>query len=405
MIVPRPLRLLPLLTALMVGAATAQVQLPVDTAEDSRKLLAEAQTQGAQAGRRAEALEAQAAGIVAAADRTAQEAAAVAARIQQTEAKIAEHEARIRLIDRQRVQLRARLAERQRPVVQLTAALQRLSRRPAAFSLVRPGSLREAVYLRAVLETMLPEVQRRTAGLRAEIERGRALQRQAQTAAAALRAGEGELAQRRQSLAALESQQRLASRQASGSADREAERALALAEQARDLSVLAHELDKAGALRGELAALPGPVLRPAQPQSAEVRGAAGALTEAQIAPPSAYILPLAGRLVTGFGESKPGQPRSRGISIAARGGAQVVTPAAGRVAFSGPFQGYGNIVIIEHPGGWTSLVTGLAALDARVGQQLVSGSPLGVTGPGRPVLTLELRRQGEPVNPLDFVRG
>ena len=75
------------------------------------------------------------------------------------------------------------------------------------------------------------------------------------------------------------------------------------------------------------------------------------------------------------------------------------------MAFAGPFQGYGSIVIIEHPGGWTSLVTGLAALDTSVGRQLVSGSPLGVMGPGRPVLTLELRRQGEPVNPLDFVRS
>jgi septal ring factor EnvC (AmiA/AmiB activator) len=159
------------------------------------------------------------------------------------------------------------------------------------------------------------------------------------------------------------------------------------------------------ALRSELAALPGPVLRPLQPQAAEVRSDLALPVEPQIAPPPGYILPLAGRLVTGFGESKPGQPRSRGISIAARGGAQVVTPAAGRVAFAGPFQGYGNIVIIEHPGGWTSLVTGLAALDTVVGRQLVSGSPLGVTGPGRAVLTLELRRQGEPVNPLDFVRG
>ena len=98
MIALRPIRLLPLVVALMVGAATAQVQVPVETAEDSRKLLAEAQAQGEQARRRAEALEANAASAVAAADKTAQEAAAVAARIQQTEAKIAENEARIRAL-------------------------------------------------------------------------------------------------------------------------------------------------------------------------------------------------------------------------------------------------------------------------------------------------------------------
>ena len=82
-----------------------------------------------------------------------------------------------------------------------------------------------------------------------------------------------------------------------------------------------------------------------------------------------------------------------------------MAPGAGRIVFAGPYQGYGNIVIIEHGGGWTSLVTGLGQLEVRIGQQLVAGSPLGQAGPGRPVLTLELRRAGEAVNPLDFLKG
>ncbi|MBS3927355.1 MAG: peptidoglycan DD-metalloendopeptidase family protein, partial [Sphingomonadales bacterium] len=115
-------------------------------------------------------------------------------------------------------------------------------------------------------------------------------------------------------------------------------------------------------------------------------------------------LPAAGRLVAGFGETRPGQPQSRGLSILLSGGAQVVAPAAGRVAFAGPYKGYGLIAIIEHGGGWTSLVTGLSELDCRVGDNLVAGASLGRMGPGRPVLGFELRRAGQPVNPLDFVR-
>ena len=117
---------------------------------------------------------------------------------------------------------------------------------------------------------MLPQVARRTAGLRAAIARGKALQAQAEQASTDLRSSQGELERRRQTLASLEARQRLESRSASSSADREAERALALAEQARDLGGLVGELDKAGRLRGQLAALPGPVLRPAQPQSAQI---------------------------------------------------------------------------------------------------------------------------------------
>ena len=392
-----------LLLGSQLGRAQNQQLQAIETTEDAQKALAEADVQGKEARARAETLEAKAVTAVAAADRTAQEAAALAARIQESEAQITANEAKIRLIEQQRAALRVELAQRQRPLVELTAALQRLSRRPAVLSLLRPGSLQEAVYLRAVLETMLPQVERRTAGLRTAIARGKVLQAQAEQASADLRASQAELGRRRQTLASLEARQRLESRSASSSADREAERALALAEQARDLGGLVGELDKAGRLRGQLAALPGPVLRPAQPQAAQV----AAPPEATALPtnaPAQYLLPVSGRLVTGFGASAPGQVQSRGISIAARGSAQVVAPAAGRVVFAGPYQGYGTIVIIEHGGGWTSLVTGLSALDTRVGRDLVAGSPLGQAGPGRPVLSLELRKDGAPVNPLDFLK-
>ena len=95
--------------------------------------------------------------------------------------------------------------------------------------------------------------------------------------------------------------------------------------------------------------------------------------------------------------------RSTGLSLAPAPGAQAVAPSSGRVAFAGPYRGFGQIVIIEHPGGWTSLVTGLARLDAEVGDQLIGGAPLGVAGNDGEPLTIELRRDGEPVNPLNFL--
>ena len=118
---------------------------------------------------------------------------------------------------------------------------------------------------------------------------------------------------------------------------------------------------------------------------------------------SGYLLPVAGRLVSGFGAQQPGGALVRGIALSTRGGALLVAPAPGRVAFAGPYRGYGNIVIIEHAGGWTSLVTGIARVDTSVGAQLLGGSPLGIAGPGQPIVTIELRRDGVPVNPLEFV--
>jgi murein hydrolase activator len=389
--------------ALAAGAALGQGAFAPGGVAETREALAEAKRQGEIARARAERLEAEARRVGEQAEKTAREAAALAARIQEAEAAIAGHRARIRMIAGQREELRAKLAEREQPLMRLTAGLQRLSRRPPLLALLKPGSVRDTVYLRALLETALPEVRRRTAALRAKIDRGRALEMRAAAAASQLRSGEAELKSRREKLVALETRQRLALRRASGVAAREAERALALAEKARDLGELVEEIGRQGELREQLARLPGPILRPPRPEDSEVVDAA------DVAAPRAgglpgYILPLVGRVVAGFGEEAGGLPRSRGIVLAARPGAQAVAPAPGRVAFAGPYRGYGRIVIVEHEGGWTSLVTGLAKLDASVGDELVAGSPIGITGPGEPLVTLELRRFGEPVNPLQYLQ-
>lgn len=381
------------------GASLAQAPAPQPFAQpdDASAALVAARAEQLFAAARGAELERQAALATEAVDKTQRQAAALAARIQQAEAGISASTARIVLIERRRVALRDRLAERQEPVVRLTGALQLLGRRPLVLGMLRPGSLEDMVHLRAVLETMLPEVRRRTAGLRSELDRTRQLQLAANTERARLRSGEKTLESRRNALAAIESRQRLARRAVRGAANREADRVLALGEQARDLGSLVSELESAGELRRRLAALPGPVPRPARPGDARVLDDGGAPETAT--PALAYILPVSGSVVTGFGGT------SRGITLAPRGGAQVVAPAAGRVAFAGRYEGYGRIVILEHDGGWTTLVTDLAQVSPAVGDMLVQGAPLGVAGPGRPRLTIELRKNGDPVDILALIRS
>ena len=84
--------------------------------------------------------------------------------------------------------------------------------------------------------------------------------------------------------------------------------------------------------------------------------------------------------------------------------AQVVAPGAGRVVFAGPYRGYGRIAIVEHANGWTSLVTGLGSLDVDTGQNVTAGTALGLAASGSQGVSLELRRDGEPVNPLDYLQ-
>ncbi|MEE4204748.1 MAG: peptidoglycan DD-metalloendopeptidase family protein [Erythrobacter sp.] len=344
-----------------------------------------------------------------AAERTAQQAAALAARIQQAEAEITAARARFSLAQSAREALAARLARRREPLVRLTGALQTNARRPLALAALQPGTLEDLVHVRAVLETAVPEIRRRTATLRAEIEQGEALERRAARALAALEASERDLEQRRAELAALETRQRLASREARRNAVREVERALALAEEARDLDGLIDRLGEAAALRRELAALPGPLPRPARIGEA---GETSAIAESPAppvpgatatGPPRDFRLPVQGRTLAGFGARRESGLASTGITLVPAPGAQVVAPASGRIAFAGPYRGYGRIVIIEHDGGWTSLVTGLARADVPVGSRVIGGSPLGLAEAEDPAVTIELRRDGEPVNPLEYL--
>lgn len=400
----RALLLLPLVALLAAGAGAFQLSPDADPAA-ARERLRQALAEARMAEARSQMLENDAARAVEAADKTARQAATVAARIQQAEAGVAVAQARLAVVERERRALREELGAEQRPVVRLTASLEQFARRPVALSVLRPGSVKEMVYTRALLSSAVPVVRARTARLRGQLARGRELRRQAATALASLRDERAALAERKRELAKLETRQRLASRAASGSAAREGERALALAEQARDLDALVAELDRAGALRRKLAALPGPVLRPARPEDTSLAAVAPPAAPASTAgpPPSPYLLPVMGRTLAGFGMAENGGT-STGLTLAPRPGAQVVAPAAGRVAFAGPYRGYGRIVIIEHEGGWTSLITGLARVDVRVGERLVGGAPLGVAGQGRPRISLELRRDNEPVNPLQYLR-
>ena len=393
------LLLLAPVAVLAPGAAAPAAEGPAATRAALRAALAESRAAEARSARLARAAE----GARDAAERTAREAAALAARIQQAEAAIVVAETRLALATRERALLREQLGREQQPVVHLAAALQQFSRRPLALSVLRPGSVEDAVHLRAMLDSAVPQIEARTAAVRGRLARSRRLREEALAAAGELRAEQARLASRRTELAALETEQRLASRAASGSANREAERALALAEEARDLDALIGELDRAGDLRARLAALPGPLPRPPRPQEARLAGIEDIPSPqpSSTAPPAPYLLPVTGRTVLGFGASR-GSAESSGLTLAPRPGAQVVAPAAGRVAFAGPYRGYGRIVIVEHADGWTSLVTGLARADVAVGDVLVAGAPLGIAAQARPEITLELRRDGQPVDPLRF---
>ena len=357
------------------------------------------------AQQRAERLEAQTEQSERAADKAMRQAAATAARVQQSEAGIAAAEAQIALIDRQRAALERQLSQRRAPLLRLTGALQTMASRPVTLSLLQPGSLSDIVHTRAVLAGAVPEIRERTAALRSDMRQAAALRSQRTRTLAALREAQGDMTARRRDLLALAETERIAARRAGGSAARENSRALALAEESRDLDALLGAFSADSALRTRLAALPGPVLLPAYSATGQPAGPA---ERAPVAPvdtrPPSIQLPAAGQVVTGFGEMGAGDARSTGIDIVPLSQAVIVSPAGGRVAFAGPYRGYGTIVILEHDNGFSSLVTGLGETSVTIGQDIGAGYPLGRASEQDPRIGFELRKDGQPINPLPYLR-
>ncbi len=362
--------------------------------EATERALAAARRQSDAARARASGLEASAVAAGDDAARTQARAAAAASRVQSAEADIIAAEARIAIIDELRRTQRAALAAKQGPTTRLVAALQMLGLRPPALALVQPGSLDDLVHVRAVIATVAPAINLRTVALRQDVARGNALKSEAQDALSELAKGQQALVLQRRALTALAMKRRRAADRLTGAAMIEQDRAMAMGEEARNLGGLMTQISQAAVVRARLESLSGPALRP--PRPGEPRPLLPDHHETGGQAP--YRLPVVGAVVTGLGEVSGAGVRARGLTIATRPAAQVVAPTGGRIVFAGAYLGYRDIVIIDHGRGWTTLITGMAALDVRVGDQVVQGSPIGRAGPARTTITIELRSNGRPVD-------
>ncbi|WP_422055546.1 murein hydrolase activator EnvC family protein [Sphingomonas sp.] len=386
------MRRLAFAAAIIATASAGLAALPAQTPSltDQRAQLDTANKAAKDAEARARQLQRAAAAERDEARRARTREAAIAASIQAAEAEIVAARARIAIVDRMLGRQRTRLAERQGPIMRLMAALQSLARRPAVLGLVQPGSTTDIVHVRAVLGAVTPAVRARTADVRDEIARTRRMREGAQLAAKTLADSRARLQNDRLALVRAEGEHRLKSVGYRREAMFESDRALALGEQARDLVDLMDTMGEAAETQAALAALPGPLPRPTEGEAPAAAARSG---------PPPYRLPVAGTVVTGLGELSDTGVRARGLTLATAPGAEIVAPTGGRVSYAGRFRRYGNIVIVDHGGGWTSLIAGLDTMLVKVGDTLNQGTAIGRAPQGEaPRITVELRRQGRPVD-------
>jgi len=335
-----------------------------------------------------------------------------AARVRDVEASIEATQARLKPLDDREHLFTTSLADRQTAIVEILAALQRIGRRPPPALLVEPEDALKAVRTAITLGAVVPQMRAQAdaiAGDLADLLRVR-------------KDIDGERERLARDLALLGREQLrmnmlIDERQSKQSAaeqalDAERQRAADLAHQVDSLKDLiakleanadsatraAHEAARAAEDgRPNLAALNDPGrLTPAVP-FATMRGH--------------LRLPVNGARIREFGTADSIGGTQKGISIAARSGAQITSPCDGWVVYAGPFRSYGQLLILNAGGGYHVLLAGMERISVDIGQFVLTGEPVAVMGGGSqvsasaatrskpPVLYVEFRKDGAPIDP------
>ena len=146
-----------------------------------------------------------------------------------------------------------------------------------------------------------------------------------------------------------------------------------------------------------------PIIQPLPPLS-PAPTPAPAPTPRTIAPTGAprLVWPADGPVAETFGSGAD----PRGIALATLSGSAVRASSTGTVIFAGTeSQKYGQLVLIDHGGGWVTAYGHLAKLVVRNGERVASGARLGFTGgTGTDArLHFELRRDNQPRDPLPLL--
>lgn len=109
--------------------------------------------------------------------------------------------------------------------------------------------------------------------------------------------------------------------------------------------------------------------------------------------------PVRGTITQSFGAETLAGAHTKGIIIHGRASARVIAPFDGTVLFAGPFKNYGELVIMDHGDNYLTLLAGMGNLNTSVGQEVLAGEPIGQMNTTKPDLYMEIRANGQPVDP------
>ncbi len=381
------------------------------------------QAESARAAEQAAQRQAAARAAAAAAEeqRLADDRVAAVARLRQAEAATAEVAARMDALAAEQRRAQASMAATAETMQPLLPLIERLSLFPAETLLAVPATAEDTLRGVLVLRGLASQLGQEAVVLRREQVRlaaaNSALQAEAPQLAEAQARQQTEAAALDRRIALADAGRRHAEDEAAAAEQRAADQAA----RAETLRGMLAELEtqrlaeqtraREDAVRAERQKR-GDDAASARLRQVELERPTGAGTIASSAQPHGQLTaPVAGTIVHAWGDATDAGP-AMGISYHAAPAARVVSLCSGRVAFAAPFRSYGLLLIVDCGGGYHAVLAGFDRLDVKVGQPVAAGEPVGVmpgwqpgTTGNRPALYVELRRDGQPVNPAPWLRA
>jgi murein hydrolase activator len=337
-----------------------------------------------------------------------------AGRVREVEARINASQGRLDTLNQQEGLLRRSLEQRQAVIVEIVAALQRVGRQPPPALLVSPEDALRAVRAAITLGAVVPDMRSQTDALAADIAallnvRKEIVSQRDQLTNELDLLGRDQL---RLTLLVDQRQKKQASIEQTLSGERQ--RAADLARQVDTIKDLIAKLESGldRTTRASRAADRGIAKDATQPELA-------ALSDpGRLAPAIAFAdmrgrlrLPVNGARIREFGGPDGAGGTQKGLSIAARAGGEITAPCDGWVVYAGRFRSYGQLLILNAGGGYHVLLAGMERISVDLGQFVLTGepvavmddgsqaSPTGLSGPKQPVLYVEFRKDGTPIDP------
>lgn len=326
------------------------------------------------------------------------ELVSAASAVQRHETQVSALQARLQALERLRENKTHDLREGRVKFGRVLAAMQRIAQYPPEALIAQPAKPADMVRTAILLRSAVGEIDRQATTLREELIFLAKARDEIEAREVALKETTELLDRERRRLGALMSRKKVLKRRADDQAEEADQRIAELAGKAKTLRDLLEGIEQE---RSRVRKAPAQPDRKAA-QASRVVPSLRPFSKAK----GTLNLPATGKIDGRYGEKTDAGLSRKGMTIATPSGAQVTATYDGTVVYAGKFRGYGLLLIIEHGEGYHSLLAGMTRIDVEQGRTVLAGEPVGVmeqSESGQPVLYVELRRDGQPINPLPWL--